>query len=443
MDRSLRAVAASAARVLPACACAALALAPAADAATLFSDDLESGSLSAWSPPQAGSGASAHVQSQIVRGGSYAARLSATSSSTSYAYVRRRLAAAQTELTVAADVRIVAAGTSGNVPLLRLFDPGGGRLLSLYRQNGYHDRLYVQHSGRYNPTNGTLALHGWARLEVTIKAAGSAGEVTVKLDGTVIHHTTSASLGSAGVQTLQLGNDTKGQPFDVVADNVLATAPATATTSGGCGDAAPAPTTSDPGAAVVSDGFEGGLGLWSVSRQGDASVTTQSQAARSGCAGRISVSASSTSRGNLTKALPYGTRELWAAGWFNFEAQGTSTRWNLPTFRMFSYGKRVLDVSRQNGSASLFVRYPDGSGGWTIRPTGLYPAQKRWYHLRIHAIANYGQSTVEVWLDGSRIFATNSATLGTSRFTVQMLGADHGGQEGVIAFDEVVVKARS
>ncbi len=212
----------------------------------------------------------------------------------------------------------------------------------------------------------------------------------------------------------------------------------------GCNTATPAPTTWDPGTVVVADNFEGGLGRWSVKQYGDARVTTQTQTVRSGgCAGRISVSANWDSLGNMTKWLPAGTREVWADGWFNFEAQGTSTSWNLPTFRLFSNGKRVLDVSRQNGSGSLFVRYPNGSGGWTIRSTGRYPSQWRWYRVKLHAIANWSHSTVEAWLDGSRIFATTYATLGTGQLHMQMVGADHARQQGVIAVDDVVVKARS
>lgn len=422
--------------------------APAANAATLFSDGFESGSVSGWKVVKTGSGGTAAAQSQIVRSGAYAARVSATSSSSSYA--RRAFSAAQTELTIGADTRILSGASSGNVPLLRLFDPSGTRLLSLYRQNNDYDKLYVQHSGGYNSTSGRLALNTWGRFEVTVKTAGGASTVVVKLNGTTIHQTTAASLGTAGVQTMQIGNDTYGQPSDVVADNVLATNPETSATatppppSGGCVPTAPAPANSDPGTVVVADNFENGLGLWSVAQYGDARVTTQSETVRSGgCAARISVTRNSGSLGNLTRTLPSGTREIWASGWFNFEMQGVSTSWNLPTFRMFTDGKRVLDVSRQNGSGSLFVRWPNGSGGWTLRSTGLYPSQKRWYHFKIHAIANYGQSTVEVWLDGSRIFATTSATLGTSRLSRQMVGADHATQEGVVAVDDVVVKARS
>jgi hypothetical protein len=204
------------------------------------------------------------------------------------------------------------------------------------------------------------------------------------------------------------------------------------------------PSNSDPGSIVVAENFESGLGNWTVNRAGDATVGTQSQVFYGGgCAARIKVSASGSSLGNLTRAFPTGMREAWAEGLFNFEAQGVSTSWNAPTFRFFSDGKRILDVSRQNGSGSLFVRYPNGSGGWTIIQTGLYPALKRWYRVKIHVLANWNSSTVEVWIDGARWFATNYATLGTAKLSMQMVGADHFGQEGTVAIDDVVVKARS
>jgi hypothetical protein len=442
-------------------ALASLAVAPAAGAATLFSDGFESGSLSNWTSVTAGGG-TAVAQSQVVRSGSYAGRLTATSSSSARSYARKTLPAAQTELTVSGDIRIDAGGSSGNVPILRVFDSNGSRLLSFYRQNNDANKLYVQHSGQYNSTGGTLAFYSWARFDVTVKTAGSASTVSVKLNGAVIHQTSSASLGTSGVRAIQVGNDTYGQALDVITDNISVTTAESAGTTPppppppapppppppppppvtGC-VSAPAPANADPGTVVVADNFEGGLGNWTITQTGDARVITQSSTVRSGgCAGRITVSARSDSKGNLTRWLPSGTREIWADGWFNFEQQGVSTSWNVPTFRFFSDSKRVLDVSRQNGSGSLFVRYPNGSG-WTIRSTGLYPSLRRWYHFRIHAIANWNSSTVEVWLDGSRIFATTSATLATGKLTMQMVGADHAGQEGVVAVDDVVVKARS
>ncbi|HEV2785353.1 MAG TPA: hypothetical protein VGV67_03105, partial [Solirubrobacteraceae bacterium] len=104
MEGLLRPQTGSVARIALACLLACLAIAPSAHAATIFSDGFEAGSLSSWSSVRADGGGGAWVQSEVVRGGSYALRLSGTSSSSSYAYARRSLSAAQNELTVAGDV---------------------------------------------------------------------------------------------------------------------------------------------------------------------------------------------------------------------------------------------------------------------------------------------------------------------------------------------------
>ena len=452
MVRTLRSSPVIAPAVHAAVVLAFLLLASPAGAATVFSDGFESGSMSAWSHVASAAGGGTAVQSQLVRGGAQAARLWATSTAGSHAFARRSLASPQFELTVAADLRVVSGGWTGNVPLLRLFDAGGNRLVSLYRQNQDGDRVYVQHSGRYHGTSGTLALHSWRRFEVTVRVAGDQSRVVARVDGTVIHDS-AAWLGGAGVHALQIGNDTAAQPFDLAADNVTASTPTydatastptTTSTASACDPAGPVPTSPDPGTVVLADNFESGLGHWIVTQQGDARITSGPNIAGArDCVARLAVTANSGSLANLTRPLPYGTREIWADGWFHFLAQGASWSWNVPTFRLFSDGRRVLDVSRQNGTGDLFVRYPNGSGGWTLRSTGLYPALGRWYQVKIHALANWNGSTVEVWLDGTRIFATWSATLGVGRFGVLMIGADHARQEGVIAVDDVVVKARS
>ena len=59
-----------------------------APADTLFADGFESGDFSAWTLVKTGGDGSATVQSSIVKSGSYAARLSETSTSGSLAYVR-------------------------------------------------------------------------------------------------------------------------------------------------------------------------------------------------------------------------------------------------------------------------------------------------------------------------------------------------------------------
>jgi hypothetical protein len=173
-----------------------------------------------------GADGSAAVQGSLVHDGANAARLKATSATGSFAYARKSFAQTRTDVTASGWFRVVAeGGASGNVPLLRLYDANGSRLVSLYRQNQSSDRVYVQHSGAYNLTSGRLPLGSWARLQLRVVTAGAAGTVEVSLNGSQIYRTTAANLGSNGVATVQIGNDTKSQAFELVADEILVTVP--------------------------------------------------------------------------------------------------------------------------------------------------------------------------------------------------------------------------
>ena len=104
---------------------------------SLFSDGFESGNLAAWSSVNTAGGGTATVQSSTVRSGSFAARFTESTSSGSVANARATFASDQTELTINGDFLIAAEGASNqNIPLFRLFDAGGTRRLSLYRQDG-------------------------------------------------------------------------------------------------------------------------------------------------------------------------------------------------------------------------------------------------------------------------------------------------------------------
>jgi hypothetical protein len=53
-------------------------------------------------------------------------------------------------------------------------------------------------------------------------AATGTGATTieVRLNGTLVVRTPAARLGTAGIRTIQIGNDTSKQTFNLVADNV-------------------------------------------------------------------------------------------------------------------------------------------------------------------------------------------------------------------------------
>jgi Big-like domain-containing protein len=190
----------------------------------LFSDGFESGGLSNWTLARTGGDGSVTVQGSVVKSGSFAARLSESATSGSYAYARETLTADQTELTVTGDFQIFAEGTSSqNVPIFRLFDSSGTRLVSLFRQSASGNKIYVGYGGSNKLTTGLLPLNTWGTFELHVIAGAGTGTVEVRLNGTLVYSATGATL--ASIRTIQIGNDTTGQPLGVYADNIVVQGP--------------------------------------------------------------------------------------------------------------------------------------------------------------------------------------------------------------------------
>ena len=149
----------------------------AADAAAIFSDGFESGDFSAWTTVQTGADGSATVQGTVVKTGANAARLSATAAAGSFAYARKSLTAAQSDLAATGDFQVQAEGaTGGNVPIFRLFDASAKKVVSLFRQNGGAGGIWVWYDNTYNATSASLALNTWAQLQVHVVTTGAATE---------------------------------------------------------------------------------------------------------------------------------------------------------------------------------------------------------------------------------------------------------------------------
>jgi hypothetical protein len=211
-------------RVIAIAAVAALAIlatAGPASAATVFSDGFESASFSAWSTVQTAGDGKAAIESTIVRTGTVAAQLSESSTAGSKAYVRKTFDAAQQDLTASGDFQVVAEGASGgNVPFFRFLDPTSARVVSVYRQNATGAIGLTFANGTRGSTTGKLALATWAHIALHVITAGTASTVQVSLNGTQIFSSTTQSLGNAGVSTIQIGNDTAAQAFNLVADTI-------------------------------------------------------------------------------------------------------------------------------------------------------------------------------------------------------------------------------
>ena len=193
---------------------------------TSFYDGFESGNLSAWTAA-IGTGTTdfAGVVTGDTTAGIDALRLTAGSGTGSFADVRKVLSANQTNVTVTADVKITTEGASGgNVPILRLFDPSGVRVINFYRQNLSGAALSLTIGpGSTNrlATTGTLPLNSWGHFELHVITAGTGvSTVEIRLNGTLIFSTTTAGLATTGIKTVQFGNETKAQAFSLLADEV-------------------------------------------------------------------------------------------------------------------------------------------------------------------------------------------------------------------------------
>jgi hypothetical protein len=220
-------------RTIPALAAALLLTgAASARADTIFADGFESGDFSAWSQVQTAGDGTAAVQSTVVRTGAVAAQLTESANAGSKAYVRKTLSTPQQDITASGDFQVRQEGASGgNVPLLRLLDPSGARLVSVYRQNGTAGTIGLTLGTAHPSTTGTLALSTWANVAVHVVTAGTSSTVEVRLNGALVYQTTSASLGTAGVSTIQIGNDTAAQAFNLVADTIAVDGAASAPAS--------------------------------------------------------------------------------------------------------------------------------------------------------------------------------------------------------------------
>jgi hypothetical protein len=201
-----------------------------ASAATVFADGFESGDFSAWSNVQTAGDGTAAIESAIVRTGALAAQLSESATAGSKAYVRKTFNAAQQDVTASGDFRVLKEGASGgNVPVFRVLDPASARLVSVYRQNSTGVIGLTFANGTHASTTAKLALDTWATVALHVITNGASSTVEVRVNGTLVYQSSAQSLGTAGVSTLQIGNDTAAQAFTLVADTIAVdnSAPAT------------------------------------------------------------------------------------------------------------------------------------------------------------------------------------------------------------------------
>lgn len=218
------------------------------------------------------------------------------------------------------------------------------------------------------------------------------------------------------------------------------TTPAMAVT---CNPGTALPWMDTPGWSVLRDNLEtGDYRRWTrVVREGDAVASVTTSRRYSGwCSGRVAATSRWDSRASVQKHLGSDIQEVWATGRFYIAREGS---WgsNVPIWRFFNGGQRVVDVHRQNVSGDLWLRRYDGSGNWRYTRLGPRLSLNRWYSVKVYVRSTWSGSKVAVWVDGNVVYY-NYPYLHAGRITTAMIGSEHQRQVMDVSFDEVVVEVR-
>jgi hypothetical protein len=229
----------------------------------------------------------------------------------------------------------------------------------------------------------------------------------------------------------------------VVAGLAVGATPAQAVT---CAPGTPAPTNNYPGTTVLATSFEAqtvqAAGFAAPATAGTGSAAISTTTAHSGlCAAKLHVTTAAGSLANFSKPLPAASKDVYADGWFNVTAKGVDGN-NVPYFRFFTDGTRVLDVFRSNnGIGPLWLRVASPTGTPTYTRLAPTVALSSWHHLTLHAIANGPSTTVEIWFDGKLVFSSKQVAIDVDTISAVQLGAEHRRQAGDVYVDDVIIKS--
>ncbi|WP_427006273.1 hypothetical protein [Pseudarthrobacter sp. H2] len=188
-------------------------------------------------------------------------------------------------------------------------------------------------------------------------------------------------------------------------------------------------------AATIESGAMAGFKVF-TSGTGTALVSSASSPATT-CAAFLHTTTDSGSVAKMTFALAGPTAEVSAAGWFNITAEGTAGS-NVPYFRFFAGGARILDVFRQNVSHELVLRVASPKG---FLYTTLLPevTQGTWHHLVMRVLPDGSKTGVQIWWDGRSIYTSNKVSINASTVDMVQLGSEHDQQTGDIYVDDVTI----
>jgi hypothetical protein len=312
---------------------------------------------------------------------------------------------------------------NGNVPFFRFLDPTSTRVVSVYRQNAT-GAVGLGYQGSNFSAGAKLALSTWATVALHVVTNGTSSTVQLSLNGTLIYQTGSASLGTAGVATIQIGNDTAAQAFTLVADTISAqagsmvfppanTALPTVSGTAQVGQTLRVSSGGWAGSQPLSYAYQwqrcdsGGAGCGPIAgatgssylvASGDAGNTLRVAATASNSAGSATATSAATAVVQQAGAPPPGQVALWhideTSGTVMYDSVGghngtlSNVQTGLPGFSGFAYGfngssSYVSVPSADNlnpGSADITITIhikttgtpPPSPADWDLIRKGLY-----------------------------------------------------------------------
>lgn len=212
----------------------------------------------------------------------------------------------------------------------------------------------------------------------------------------------------------------------------------------GCRTATASPADPYPGTTAATSNFESGAALagFTAFTSGTGTAAVSAAYSRSAnCALFLHTTADPGSIAKMTVGLPAGMTEVYADGWFNINAEGVEGN-NVPYFRVFSGGVRIMDVFRQNLSRDLVLRVTSPTG-FVYVPLGPTVRLGTWHHVVMHVVPNGPATGVQIWWDGRSVFASNSVNISANTADMVQLGSEHDQQMGDIYADDVVINSGS
>ncbi|RAN76535.1 hypothetical protein B5P43_23360 [Bacillus sp. SRB_336] len=408
---------------------------------TVVADNFESGNLSKWAVHTGGTGTAAVVSNAWVTG-ACSTHLHATTASGSIATLTKAIPAGLGEVYADGYFDVQTAAPAGAANSYLRFYIGSTRIASIYR-NTSGGQLWLNtltstgSSALFRLTSAAVTTGRWHHLQVHLLPNGTTSVLEIWLDGVRIYHTNNLDGRTGAISSVSTGNEFTGQQGDLYLDNLIIKAQSNVN----CNTAVP--TDTFPGTTVVADGFEcGNLSKWTVNHTGDGAATVQQTTVHTGLdAASLVTSPNNLSLANLSHAIPAGSTDVYADGWFNITAIGPVGN-DVPYFRFWTGSTRFADIYRYNSTGQLWLRVltPTGTDAYSqLSKTAV--TLSAWHHVQMRVAANGAATTIQVWLDGVEVYNSAAVSTSATSTTSVMLGSEHYPQPASINIDDVIVKS--